>query len=118
MSNEPCTFEQHHAGRVFELATIGLSKKDIAAKIGVPLRDLCRLYRAELKKGTAEGHEDVLRTVHQIAITGNNASVLIFYLKAQCGWRDTGASASAAKIIPHYSWGLQTESNLGQLPSP
>lgn len=118
MSNEPCTFEQHHANLVFELATIGLSKRDIAAKIGIRLHELYSLYRDDLKRGAAEGREEVLRTVHQIAVTGNNASVLIFYLKAQCGWRDTGTPPKATPIVYRYTFSEREEPDPGQLPSP
>ncbi|SRR5579884_1957940 len=88
-----------HAPRVIELAAIGMSKQDIAADIGIPLRDLSNLYRDEIRKGLARGHEPVLRKLHQVAAGGENTTVLIFYAKSQCGWRDTGTPSTLAKIV-------------------
>ena len=99
MSNNLPNFDPRHADRVFELAGIGMSKQDIAADIGISVRELSQLYRGELKKGLARSHEPVLRKLHEIALSGENTSLLIFYAKSQCGWRDTGASSTLAKTV-------------------
>jgi hypothetical protein len=99
MANDPRIFDPHHADRVLELARIGMSKQDIAADLGISLRDLTLLYRGELKKGLAHGHEPVLRKLHEIAVSGENTSLLIFYVKSQCGWRDTGTSPTLARMV-------------------
>ncbi|MGH9610595.1 MAG: hypothetical protein ACRD34_13080, partial [Bryobacteraceae bacterium] len=52
-----------------------------------------------LKTGAAEGREQVLRKLHTLAVSGENSTVLTFWAKARCGWRDTGTIQSAAQVI-------------------
>src|SRR5579875_1490206 len=97
MTKHPYVPEPHHADRVRELAAIGMPKKDIAANIGVSVRRLHVLFRDQMKKGAAGGHEPVLRKIHEMAMSGQNTGLLTFYAKAQCGWRDTGTPLSLAQ---------------------
>jgi hypothetical protein len=99
MTKHPYVFEPDHPDRVFELAAIGASRQHIAAEIGLSVRELNNLYREQLKKGAAHGHEPVLRKVHELAVQGENSTLLAFYLKSQCGWRDTGTPQALAKVI-------------------
>jgi hypothetical protein len=99
MPRQPYIPEPYHADRVFELAGIGASREDIAAEIGSSVRKLEKLYRRELKKGAAQGREQVLQKLHEIARRGQNASLVTFYVKAQCGWRDTGNPVNNAGVI-------------------
>jgi hypothetical protein len=92
----PTTDEQL---RVRELAAIGLADADIASQLRLPLPQLQKRFKLELKAGAADGREQVLRKLHTIALSGENVSALIFWVKARCGWRDTGPIQSAPQII-------------------
>jgi hypothetical protein len=87
--------------RVRELAAIGVSDEDIAAQLRLPLRKLQNIFRRELKQGAAEGREQALRKLHAVAISGENLSALTFWVKARCGWRDTGTLPSSTNIQRH-----------------
>lgn len=87
--------------RVRELAAIGLSDDDIASQLRLVLPKLQKIFKLELENGAAEGREHVLRKLHTIAMSGKNLAALTFWVKARCGWRDTGASQSAAQVIRH-----------------
>ncbi|HEX7361417.1 MAG TPA: hypothetical protein VF283_13085 [Bryobacteraceae bacterium] len=85
--------------RVRELAAIGLSDEDIASQLRLPLPQLQKRFKLELKSGAAEGREQVLKKLHTSALSGENLSALIFWVKARCGWRDTGTTQSAPQVI-------------------
>lgn len=87
--------------RVRQLAAIGLSDEDIASQLRLPLRKLQKLFRLELKEGAAGGREHALTKLHEIAIGGENLGALTFWVKARCGWRDTGTTQAAFKIDRH-----------------
>ncbi|MGH9653192.1 MAG: hypothetical protein ACRD6B_06970, partial [Bryobacteraceae bacterium] len=40
-----------------------------------------------------------LKKLHTSALCGENLSALIFWVKARCGWRDTGAIQSVPQTI-------------------
>jgi hypothetical protein len=85
--------------RVRELAAIGISDEDIAAQLRLSLPKLQKTFRHELKEGAADGREQALRRLHAIAISGENLSALTFWVKARCGWRDTGTPPSSVSVI-------------------
>ncbi len=60
-----------------------------------------KIFKLELKNGAAEGREQALRKLHTIAMSGKNLAALTFWIKARCGWRDTGTTTSAARVIRH-----------------
>lgn len=84
---------------VRELATIGASQEDIAAKICLPVQKVQKLFKHELRQGAAEGKELALKKLHEIAIAGENFPALSFYIKARCGWRDTGTPSGTVGIV-------------------
>ncbi|HZS56991.1 MAG TPA: hypothetical protein VFA65_21475 [Bryobacteraceae bacterium] len=81
--------------RVRELASTGAAVDDIAAQMRLPLKKLQRLFRNELQQGAAEGKQSALDKLKAIALSGDNISALIFWVKANCGWRDTGAPGNS-----------------------
>ncbi|MGH9624836.1 MAG: hypothetical protein ACRD4G_10920 [Bryobacteraceae bacterium] len=85
--------------RVRELAAIGLSDADIASQLRLPLPQLQKRFKFELKTGAAEGRAQALTRLHTIALSGENLNALTFWVKARCGWRDTGTTPSAAQVI-------------------
>jgi hypothetical protein len=87
--------------RVRQLAAIGLSDDDIASQLRLPLRKMQKLFHSELKEGAAAGREHALKTLHDIATGGENLGALTFWVKARCGWRDTGTVQSAILFTRH-----------------
>jgi hypothetical protein len=87
--------------QVRELAAIGALEQDIAAQVQLPLKKLKRVFKRELADGAAEGKTRILRTLHEIAASGENTQALLFWVKARCGWRDTGhPSDGSVTLIP------------------
>ena len=85
--------------RVHERAAIGMSDDDMAAQLRLPVRRFQKLFRFEIKEGAAAGRERALTKLHSLAISDKHPSVLLFLVKARCGWRDTGPTHSAADVI-------------------
>ncbi len=88
--------DQQH---VRELATFGVSPEDIAAQLRLPLPKFLKIFQHELREGAAYGRTQALRKFHGIATSGDNAAALTFWIKSQCGWRDTGAQQGASRVI-------------------
>ena len=82
--------------RVRKYAASGASEDDIAALLDVPVKRLRKAFKKELKQGEAEGKQVALDKLHDVVREGSNVSALIFWVKARCGWRDTGAAPDAA----------------------
>jgi len=87
--------------RARDLAAIGASHDDIAAQLRVPLPKLEKIFKDELRAGAAHGRELALRKLHALATSGDSAPMLSFWVKAQCGWRDTGAPQGITAAIRH-----------------
>ena len=85
--------------RVERLAQIGATPEDIAADLQIPLKRLQKRFRRELERGEALGKHTVLEKLFDNASSGNNMAATSLWVKARCGWRDTGASGNAASTI-------------------
>ena len=90
--------------RVRELSTIGASHEDIAAELSLPSQKVQKLFKRELQQGAAQGKVQALTKLHEIAVAGENFSALSFYVKARCGWRDTGTPAGETGAVRHILW--------------
>ncbi|HEX4750758.1 MAG TPA: hypothetical protein VH302_14540 [Bryobacteraceae bacterium] len=82
------------------LARIGLSDEEIATKLQLPVKKLRRLYKRELREGAVEGNTQVLRNLHAAACSGSNTTAAALWVKARCGWRDTGVPAPCTHVKP------------------
>jgi hypothetical protein len=69
-------------------AIIGQPHHDIAKLIGTGTRQLLREYRKELDIGKMTANMKVAGALYKNAMSGNVAAQ-IFWMKAQCGWRET-----------------------------
>lgn len=87
---------------VRERAITGTSPEDIAAELNLPLKKVQKLFRYELQQGDLEGKREVLSKMYETAKSGSNITAMIFWLKARCGWSDTGLSHKkpATKLPP------------------
>jgi hypothetical protein len=64
----------------------------MAADFDMPLKRFQKLFKRELEQGDAEGRHNLLTKLYDIAETGENLNALLFWVKARCGWRDTGVT--------------------------
>ena len=85
--------------RVERLAQVGASPEDIAAELQIPLKRLHKRFRRQLERGAVQGKHDVLEKLFENASSGANAAATSLWVKARCGWRDTGVSSNSPSII-------------------
>ncbi len=69
-------------------ATVGVPHKMIAALINTSDNTLLKHYARELEVGKAKATAQVAKTLFQLATVGKNLGAMIFWLKAQAGWRE------------------------------
>ena len=74
---------------VRKLAGFGLRNDDIANCIGMSASNLYLMYADDVRDGRSEAHKEVAGTLYEMATSGEFPSMTSFYLKAQCGWRET-----------------------------
>ncbi len=84
---------------VRSLAEIGMSDQEIAIQLQLSLKKLRRSYKRERSEGAAEGNRQVLEHLYQAAKSGSNIAAAALWVKARCGWRDTGATAQSGTLI-------------------
>lgn len=85
--------------RVLKFARSGATEDDIAAQFDIPVKRLKKLFRKELRCGEAEGKQLALDKLLDVVREGSNISGLIFWIKARCGWRDTGNAGTGPTYI-------------------
>jgi hypothetical protein len=68
-------------------AMIGTPHHDIAPLIGISIKTLLRHYRKELDISKTSATVKVGGTLYNAAVSGN-VTAMIFWMKAQAGWRD------------------------------
>lgn len=78
--------------KITALARIGASEEDIAAELQIPLKRLQKRYRREIEKSRATAKNEMLAHLYETAKSHGNTTATMFWVKTQCGWRDTGAS--------------------------
>lgn len=93
---------QQDRQRVRNWSMTGATREEIAGWLGMPLKRVQRLFRLELREGEAEGKQAVLNKLYTAASSGENLTAMMFWVKAKCGWRDTGVreSSSASQWPP------------------
>jgi hypothetical protein len=87
--------------RVRQMARSGAIPADIAVQLEIPLKRLRKKFQRELQQGDAEGKQQALDKLRDSAMSGKNISALIFWVKARCGWRDTGPAENSASAVSH-----------------
>jgi hypothetical protein len=86
-------------GRVEKLAGLGATEEDIAAELQIPVKRLRKRFRRELARGNAIGKHQVLEKFFDQVQSGSNMGATTLWVKARCGWRDTGAASHSAPTI-------------------
>lgn len=88
-----------HRHRVENLARIGAAEEDIAAELHIPLKRLRKRFSRELERGSAKGRNEVLEELFDKAKSGSNVTATSLWVKARCGWRDTGTAYHSPVVI-------------------
>jgi hypothetical protein len=95
----PLSGDQNHNARVERLAAVGAREEEIAADLQIPVKRLRKRFRVELERGNARGKHAVLENLYDTALACTQLSATALWVKARCGWRDTGSSAQSATQI-------------------
>ena len=85
--------------RIERLAQVGATPEDIASELQIPLKRLQKRFRRELERASVQGKHDVLEKFFENATSGSNMAATSLWVKARCGWRDTGNSGNSPTII-------------------
>lgn len=93
------TTDPEHSETVRSLAQIGVSDDEIATQVKLSLKKLRRIHKHDLRQGAAEGNRQVLESLHKAAKSGSNIAATALWVKARCGWRDTGVVSQSGRII-------------------
>ena len=85
--------------RVERLAEVGATPEDIAAELQISLKRLQKRFRRELERGAVRGKHEVLEQLFENARSGDCMTATLLWVKARCGWRDTGPASTEPTII-------------------
>lgn len=77
------------ARQVAVMASLGLSKKDIALVLNIEEKLLALYYKRELTVANNLANAMVARVALQMALSGQSADMTKFWLKTQAKWRET-----------------------------
>lgn len=79
----------HQAREVAVMSCMGLEPKDIALVLNIELKLLKLYYYKELTVSKSLANVAVARVALRMAMSGANADMTKFWLKAQAGWKET-----------------------------
>lgn len=77
---------------VKSMAATGFTHEQIASCLGIAGIDpktMRKHFSAELKTAANRARAAVANRAYQMAVTGNPPAATFFFLKTQCGWRET-----------------------------
>lgn len=74
--------------QVLALASFGVRQDQIALYLEVDAKTLRKHYRRELDTGHIQANAAVARRLYSAAVEEGNVAAMIFWLKAQAGWRE------------------------------
>lgn len=90
MGRKKIEFDEKEVRQIHNLAVRGLSDNEIAAILERCSEATLKRHCADaLASGRAKGKGRVKITAHEMATSGKCPAMTIFYLKTQCGWRET-----------------------------
>jgi len=85
--------------RVEQLARCGATQEDIAAELQISLECIQDQFQREFERGQAMGRNMVVEKLFHNAASGSNMAASALWVKARCGWRDTGSASSFPNVI-------------------
>jgi hypothetical protein len=77
---------------VRSMAATGFTHEQIACCLGpagIDPKTMRKHFKMELATAAIKAHAAVANRAYQMAVTGNPPAATFFYLKTQCGWRET-----------------------------
>ncbi|MDH4378376.1 MAG: hypothetical protein QE263_00510 [Vampirovibrionales bacterium] len=81
-------FTQGDCEDVAIMAAGGIPQDRIAKRLGVSEKTLRKHFRDELDIASDDKHKNVLNTAYGMAISGEHASMTMFWLKCRLGWKE------------------------------
>lgn len=91
--------------RIEELASRGLSVKEISASLGFSKATLDRRIseseevRQAIDRGRSKGIFDVSNAAFEMATSGKHPSMTMFWLKTRAGWSENKAPSNSEIIV-------------------
>lgn len=88
------------------LAMIGMQVKRMAYVLDIELRTLNAMIEHDknaqkaLELGRSKCDEAILNTAFELAVSGKNVAMTMFYLKCRMGWREDGMAFDAINNPP------------------
>ena len=95
----PLTTPPNHQERVEKLACFGATQEDIAAELQISLQCVEDQFQLEYERGQAVGKHIILEKLFDSAASGSNMAATALWVKARCGWRDTGPASQSPTTI-------------------
>ncbi len=77
---------------VYTMSLHGIGQTKIAATLGIDRDTLAKFFRDELDVTLELRRETVQGMAYRMAISGKCVAMTIFYLKTQCGWKESSTS--------------------------
>src|ERR1700685_3192671 len=93
------TTPPNHQERVEQLARCGATQEDIAAELQISLQCIQDQFQREFERGQASGKNIILEKLFHTAGSGSNMAATALWVKARCGWRDTGSASPSVDTI-------------------
>ena len=88
-----------HEERIEYLARFGATQEDIAAELQIPLECVKDEHQRAFERGQAIGRNMILERLFHNAASGSNFAATTLWVKARCGWRETGSASSTPTYI-------------------
>jgi len=67
----------------------GLRDDQVAILVKIPLQTMLVYCREDLNIGKAVAHDKVTKSLFEMALDKEHVNATMFYLKTQCGWKET-----------------------------
>lgn len=83
------SFTKERREEVQQLAGLGSRDEDIAGYLGIARATLQKHFRRELDIGRFIADQQVKKTAFNMATSGKDTALTIFWLKTRCGWKET-----------------------------
>ena len=87
------------SNHIQKLAGLGATEEDMAAELQISVKRLQKRFRRELAQGNALGKHRILERLYDQADSGKNLGAIALWVKARCGWRDTGSAPEGPTYI-------------------
>jgi len=88
---------------VKSLAAFGVAQEQIAKRIGIrSVKTLRKHFRDELDRGALDANTNVVKSLYQMATSGQHPVATMFWLKCRAGWRERNAPDPTPAVPPPF----------------